>query len=124
MDVLTRISSSLVFPLKQGTKSQESGNIVTVNVPYLVMAFFVGVGTGVFYFGGLWWTVRRLPSVRQPALLTLGSFFVRTGLSLAAFYFASGGHWERILASLLGFMIMRGFLVRRMRSSPAKTTTN
>jgi F1F0 ATPase subunit 2 len=99
-------------------------HILAMGVPYMLMAFLAGMGAGVFYFGGLWWTVRRLPSVRQPALLTLGSFFVRTGLSLAAFYFASGGHWERILASLLGFMIMRGFLVRRMRSSPAKTATS
>ena len=95
-----------------------------ISVPYLLVAFFVGMGAGVFYFGGLWWTVRRLPSARQPALLTLGSFFVRTGLSLAAFYFASGGQWQRILASLLGFIIVRVFLVRRIRSSPAKVTTN
>jgi F1F0 ATPase subunit 2 len=95
-----------------------------VSVPYLLVAFFVGMGAGLLYFGGLWWTVRRLPTARQPALLTLGSFFVRTGLSLAAFYFASGGQWQRILASLLGFIIVRVFLVRRMRSSPAKVTTN
>jgi F1F0 ATPase subunit 2 len=95
-----------------------------ISVPYLLVAFFVGMGAGLLYFGGLWWTVRRLPTARQPALLTLGSFFVRTGLSLAAFYFASGGQWQRILASLLGFIIVRVFLVRRMRSSPAKVTTN
>ena len=95
-----------------------------ISVPYVLMAFFVGMGAGVFYFGGLWWTVRRLPSARQSALLTLGSFFVRTGLSLAAFYFASGGQWQRILVSLLGFIIVRVFLVRRIRSSPAKVTIN
>jgi len=95
-----------------------------ISVPYLLVAFFVGVGAGLFYFGGLWWTVRRLPSARHPALLTFGSFLLRTGVSLVAFYFASGGHWQRILASLLGFIIVRVFLVRRMRSSPAKTTTN
>ncbi len=95
-----------------------------ISVPYLLVAFFVGMGAGVFYFGGLWWTVRRLPSARHPALLTLGSFLVRTGVSLVAFYFASGGHWQRILASLLGFIIVRVFLVRRIRSSPAKVTTD
>jgi F1F0 ATPase subunit 2 len=95
-----------------------------ISVPYLFVAFFVGMGAGVFYFGGLWWTVRRLPSARQPALLTFGSFLARTGLSLVAFYFASGGHWQRILASLLGFIIVRVFLVRRIRSAPAKVTTN
>jgi F1F0 ATPase subunit 2 len=95
-----------------------------INLFYVLMAFFVGMGAGLFYFGGLWWTVRRLPSARQPALLTLGSFLLRTGLSLIAFCFASGGHWEGILASLLGFIIVRVFLVRRIRSSPAKVTTN
>ena len=99
-------------------------HILAMGVPYMLMAFLAGMGAGVFYSGGLWWTVRRLPTARQPALLTLGSFLVRTGLSLAVFYVVSGGHWERILASLLGFMIMRGFLVRRVRSAPAKVTTN
>jgi F1F0 ATPase subunit 2 len=95
-----------------------------ISVPHLLLAFFVGMGAGLLYFGGLWWTVRRLPTARQPALLTLGSFLVRTGVSLVAFYFASGGQWQRILASLLGFIIVRVFLVRRIRCSPAKVTTN
>jgi F1F0 ATPase subunit 2 len=88
---------------------------VIINVSHLVMAFLVGMGAGIVYFGGLWWTVRQLPFVRQPALLTLGSFFVRTGISLTAFYLVSGGRWERILISLLGFIIVRGFLVHRVR---------
>ncbi len=92
------------------------------NVLYLLMAFFVGMGTGIVYFGGLWWTVRQLPFARQPALLTLVSFLVRTGISLTAFYLASGGRWERILISLLGFMIMRGFLVRRVRLASTRVS--
>jgi F1F0 ATPase subunit 2 len=98
--------------------------MVITNVLHLLMAFLVGMGTGVVYFGGLWWTVRRLALVRQPALLTLGSFFVRTGISLTAFYLASGGRWERILISLLGFMIMRGLLVRRMRPASTRVSAN
>jgi F1F0 ATPase subunit 2 len=97
---------------------------VTINVLSLLMAFLVGMGTGILYFGGLWWTVRQLPLVRQPALLTLGSFLVRTGISLTAFYLVSGGHWERILMSLLGFIIMRGFLVRRVRPASTKVSAN
>jgi F1F0 ATPase subunit 2 len=98
--------------------------MVTTNVLYLLIAFLVGMGAGIVYFGGLWWTVRQLPFVRQPALLTLGSFFVRTGISLTAFYLASGGHWERILISLLGFIVMRVFLVRRVRLASTGVSTN
>jgi F1F0 ATPase subunit 2 len=97
---------------------------VITNVLYLLVAFVVGMGAGIVYFGGLWWTVLRLPLVRQPALLTLGSFFVRTGISLSAFYLASGGHWERILASLLGFIVMRGLLVRRVRTASTRVSAN
>ena len=88
------------------------------------MAFLVGMGTGIVYFGGLWWTVRQLPHARQPALLTLGSFLVRTGIGLTAFYLASGGRWERILISLLGFIIMRVILVRRARPAPTRVSGN
>lgn len=98
--------------------------MVTTNVHYLFIAFLVGIGTGIVYFGGLWWTVRQLPFVRQPALLMLGSFFVRTGISLTAFYLASGGHWERILVSLLGFIVMRCFLVHRVRLASIGVSTN
>jgi F1F0 ATPase subunit 2 len=97
---------------------------VTTNVLYLAMAFLVGMGTGMLYFGGLWWTVRQLPFVRQPALLTMGSFLVRTGISLTAFYLASEGHWERILISLLGFIIIRGFLVRRIQHLSTRISAN
>ena len=97
---------------------------MTTNVLYLAMAFLVGMGTGIVYFGGLWWTVRQLPFVRQPALLTIGSFLVRTGISLTAFYLASGGHWERILISLLGFIIIRGFLVRRIQQPSTRISAN
>ena len=97
---------------------------MTINVLHLLMAFLVGMGAGIVYFGGLWWTVRQLPFVRQPALLTLGSFFARIGISLTAFYLASGGHWERILISLLGFIVMRGFLVHRVRVASTGVSTN
>jgi len=97
---------------------------VTTNVLYLAMAFLVGMGTGIVYFGGLWWTVRQLPFVRQPALLTIGSFLVRTGISLTAFYLASEGHWERILISLLGFIIIRGLLVRRIQYPSTRISAN
>jgi len=97
---------------------------VTMNVLYLAMAFLVGMGTGIVYFGGLWWTVRQLPFIRQPALLTIGSFLVRTGISLTAFYLASEGHWERILISLLGFIIIRGLLVRRIQYPSTRISAN
>ncbi|NIO10485.1 MAG: ATP synthase subunit I [Deltaproteobacteria bacterium] len=87
-----------------------------MSIFYLFVVFMAGIGIGVFYFGGLWVTVRRLPTTRHPALWTLGSFMGRTGMSLLGFYAAMGGRWERLLACLFGFLLARHFLVRRWRT--------
>ena len=73
----------------------------------LVLAWLVGGVLGAVFFGGLWWTVRRGLSSRRPALWFLGSLLVRMTIALTGFYFTSGGHWERLLACLLGFVLAR-----------------
>lgn len=80
----------------------------------LFLCLAAGILLGMFYFLGLWWTVIRLPKFRRPLALSISSLLVRTGLVLVGFYFiAREGHWERIIASLVGFILARFFLVRR-----------
>ena len=52
---------------------------------------------GAFFFGGLWWTVRRAISSDQPALWFFGSLLLRMGITLVGFYFVGQEHWERWL---------------------------
>jgi F1F0 ATPase subunit 2 len=79
----------------------------------LILALAAGIVLGTFYFGGLWLTVRRLPTAQRPALLSLLSFFARLGVVLSGFYLVMDGHWQRLLACLLGFLGVRFLLVRR-----------
>lgn len=81
----------------------------------LVLAWTAGMGLGLFYFGGLWLTLRRLPTCRWPALLLLGSYVGRTFAALVGFYLVMGGRWERVLACLVGFIMARFLLVSRLR---------
>lgn len=81
----------------------------------LIMAFAAGLLIGSFYFLALWMTVRRLPKARLPAVLTLGSYLIRSAVSMAGFYLVMSGCWERLLVSLLGFIVMRSILVRWFR---------
>ena len=53
----------------------------------LVLALVAGVVLGAMFFGGLWWTVRKGVSSKQPALWFLGSLLLRMGIALAGFYF-------------------------------------
>lgn len=73
----------------------------------LAFAVFAGALLGAMFYGGLWWTVRQGASSRRPALLFLGSLLLRMGVALTGFYFVSGGHWQRLLLCLLGFVLAR-----------------
>ena len=79
----------------------------------LVLAWAAGGGLGAVFFGGLWWTVRKGVSSPRPALWFLGSLLLRMSIALAGFYFVGRGHWERLVACLLGFVIAR-FIVTRL----------
>ena len=80
----------------------------------LVLAFCAGLALGLFYYGGLWVTVQRLPQSRSPGVVAALSLFLRLGLVLVAFYLVMGGSWERLLASLAGFLLIRTLLVHRL----------
>lgn len=85
------------------------------------LAFALGLGLGLCYFGGLWWTVRQLATARHPALWLIGSFVVRAGVSLVGFYLVLGGGAARLMLCLLGFFVARTILVRRWLPAPTKS---
>ena len=87
----------------------------------LVLALVTGVLLGAMFFGGLWWTVRKGVSSKRPALWFFGSLLLRMSIVLAGFYFITGGHWERLLLCLIGFVIAR-FIVTRLTRTGEKTT--
>ena len=71
------------------------------------LAALAGIGLGLIFFGGLWFTVRKGVASDQPALWFLGSLLLRMSVVLTGFYFISGGRWERLLACLMGFGLAR-----------------
>lgn len=89
----------------------------------LALALFAGALLGTFFFGGLWWTVQKGVTSERPALWFLGSLLLRTCLILAGFYWVLQGHWSRLLACLLGFLIARVIVVKRLTREPAEEPT-
>jgi len=85
---------------------------MSVNI-YSLLYLLVGLGLGLFYFGGLWLTIKNMNQARSPIVLTLGSFIIRTGaVFLVLIYVARQGNWENILILLAGFIVSRIFLSR------------
>jgi F1F0 ATPase subunit 2 len=88
----------------------------------LAGAMAAGVLLGAIFFGGLWLTVRKGVSSKQPALWFFGSLVVRMSAVLSGFYFVSDGHWERLLACLLGFIMARLVVMRLTQASGENQT--
>lgn len=85
----------------------------------MLLLVALGTGLGFFFFGGLWWTVRRLDGTGRPALLMAASFLVRSGVVLGVLFFTAGGDWRRLAAFLLGFLGVRLLTVRTVRRRAA-----
>ena len=84
----------------------------------LVLAWVAGAMLGAMFFGGLWWTVRKGVASQRPAAWFFVSLLLRMSLAVAGMYLVSGGHWERLLLCLLGFVTSRlivTWLTRRAR---------
>ena len=75
-------------------------------------ALITGFLLGAMFFGGLWWTVRKGVTSTRPALWFFGSLLLRTAITLTGLYVVSDGHWERLLAGLVGFTIARPIVTR------------
>jgi len=81
----------------------------------LILSLASGIGLGIFYFGGLWLTLKQLPYTQRSVLLTMGSFFGRNAICLFAFYLiVRVGHLEGLMLSLAGFILMKFVLVLRL----------
>lgn len=77
----------------------------------LFVSLTAGLLLGIFFFGGLWLTVKKLPVARRPALLALASFLIRTGAVAGGFYllltYSAGEAWLNIAGLLAGFIAVR-----------------
>ncbi len=82
----------------------------------LVLSWLAGAALGAFFFGGLWWTVRKSLVSRQPAVWVFCSFLLRMGVTMTGFYFVSGSDWQRLLACVIGFFVARHIVLRLTRS--------
>ncbi len=91
---------------------------LSISWVWLAPAFLAGMALGLFYFRALWATVKRMHAAHRPVLLLLGSYAVRTLVVLVGFYVVlggyGGGHWERLVSSLIGFLVVRQIMVRRL----------
>jgi F1F0 ATPase subunit 2 len=90
----------------------------------ILIAFIVGLGLGLFNCICLWVTVKNIPFVKKPMLLTMASYYLRMGTMLAGFFLVMQEKWENLVVCLAGFLMMRFIFIklfqpkRGLRESP------
>ncbi len=85
----------------------------------LLLAFVFGLLLGLFFFVGLWWTVRKGLHARQPALWFLSSLVLRCSVVVAGFYWLGiTGQWQQLVAALLAFVLTRVAVTRGLPRDP------
>jgi F1F0 ATPase subunit 2 len=89
-------------------------------IVYMILAFIGGLLLGTIFFGGLWFTVRKLVISKIPALWFLGSFILRVSITLIGFYYISTGSWQRLLICVAGFIIARFAVIHFTKLSEEK----
>ncbi len=85
------------------------------NFYFLVLALGAGLIIGTFFFGGLWWTVKKGMDSKNPALWFICGLLIRFSVTVLAFYLVGNNHWERMLICLAGFIIARVIITRVTR---------
>ena len=69
----------------------------------LLMAWIAGIGLGVIFFGGLWYTIRKGLASTQPALWFISSLLLRTSIVLVGLFYVYNLHCDRLFLCLVGF---------------------
>ncbi len=78
----------------------------------IFMGAAVGILAGAGYFGGLWWTVRRMPSCRHPGRFLFGSFLCRVLIAGGVLFMVAGRQPLIYAGAALGFIAARMAMTR------------
>ncbi len=88
----------------------------------LILNFIAGIVLGSFFYGGLYWTVKKGLTARQPGLLFASSFFIRTAVVIAGAILISQGIFQNLVSCLIGLILSKSvvFIIEKTAAKNAK----
>lgn len=96
----------------------------TLDILILGLGLFSGLALGLLYFGGLWWTLERLPRQSRPKLWLTNSYILRVGITLTGFFFIMRQSVVSLFFCLFGFFFMRWLLVKKLGVDQGESHAN
>jgi F1F0 ATPase subunit 2 len=89
-------------------------------VLYMILSFIAGLLLGTLFFGGLWFTVKKIVNTRTPAIWFFSSFIFRMGITLLGFYGIARNNWYSLLVCVGGFIVARFVIIYFTKSIDEK----
>ncbi|MFH5836452.1 ATP synthase subunit I [Proteiniclasticum sp. C24MP] len=83
----------------------------------MILAFIVGALLGAVFFGGLYLTVRKLNSIKHPALFMMLSLILRLVILAGGIYLIMDGEIKNLLSAMAGILIVRFVMIQRLGKS-------
>lgn len=81
-----------------------------------------GFFSGLFFFGGLHWTIHHSLNSSKGWLTMTVSLLLRMSITVSVFYFVGRGNWKLMVACLVGFIIARSVTLRITRTPTVSAT--
>ncbi len=94
--------------------------MTSAEVFFAGLALLWGALVGLFYFGGLYWTLRRLSGKAAPRSFLGISYLVRTGVALLAFWLMLQRDVVGFLMTGVGFFLARFLVTRYVNAAAGK----
>ena len=85
-----------------------------IDIIVFVLACLWGVILGLFYFGGLWWTLSSLPKKAKPKIWLGLSYAVRMSVALLGFWIVLGRGLAPFIVTIVMFFLVRFIITRRL----------
>lgn len=86
----------------------------------ILVALLAGLVSGMLFFGGLWITVQKAMTAKQPAVWFGLSFILRLAITLPVFYFIAKEGWQSLLMAVAAFIIARTVVIKFAKSTRGK----
>lgn len=98
---------------------------MTLSLFEMVLVLLAGLVAGMVFFGGLKWTVQRLPRARRPFMFALISMVIRAAFVVTVLLVIGQKEWQRYVVLLVGILLARLVSVRVWGTSkPAATQSS
>ncbi|OPL09561.1 MAG: hypothetical protein AVO33_00255 [delta proteobacterium ML8_F1] len=88
----------------------------------MILGFFGGIVLGIIFFGGLYWSVNKLPTMKHPGLLMVVSMLLRMAILLGGLYFVMAGELKNLLAAVVGVILVKFVMIAKVKKDPSAPT--